>query len=326
MSVKTLLLILGLPALMARPARAEESVIVTDRGLPTGITNPTATPPPPVNSAPYTLPSTMTTAQNNDGLMGVCATALSGLFGMANLVMKEADEENERRGYRDVEDMEPEVQSRVSKNIRAHMSGKCSDLIDKDGKPGPWAHTAISEIREKPDAYVNNDPPDILKLCPGYAKMGKGKGGEREGFWLWVFASIASSESSCNPSIVNPKCNRSDAARTGCKYNANSPPNGDALGLFQLEPNKCGGVSRETLLTAGPNIRCAVRLLGHELLKRDSLMGCNREKNGRHEIINSRDIASSPTYWGPLNACTRHAGDGNAVEKTLKLIPKYTGC
>jgi len=154
---------------------------------------------------------------------------------------------------------------------------------------------------------VWNEPDDIISMCPGYKTM---KPEKREGFWLWVFASMASSESSCRPWLVNRKCNRADAARTGCKYNSNSPPNGDAIGLFQLEPKRCSGAPESELIKPLVNFRCAVKVLGGELLTRNNLEGCT----GRQ------------TYWAPLNKCTRHAGDAGALRKTRALIPKFKGC
>lgn len=300
------------PPLHAQTAPGDLPVQVIDRSAPTGVMTPEtpATPPLPVSTGvpvpaatPGTDPSMLTS------MLGACGSALSGLFGTGSLIRKEADEENERRGYREVEGLDEDVQQDVARKIRANMPGDCSNLVDKDGKFGPWAHTAIQEIRDRKSSYVDNEPRDILRLCPGYKGMNKEK---REGFWLWVFASIASSESSCNPKVVNPKCNRTDAANKGCRYNPNSPPNGDALGLFQLEPRRCEGANREELLQPLVNVRCAVKVLGGELSRRNNLQGCNS--------------GGSATYWGPLNGCTTHAGDGSAKAKTLALIPKFSGC
>jgi hypothetical protein len=188
----------------------------------------------------------------------------------------------------------------------ATLEKGCSNFIDSEGRLGPWGRTIQVELRENADAYADNEPPDVLKWCPGYKTMSKDW---RERFWIWTFASIASSESSCNPTAVNPKCNRSDAARTGCKYNPNSPPNGDAIGLFQLEPRRCQRSDEKALMNALQTSRCAARVLAGELRARDTLLDYKRE-----------------TYWGPLRGNTGHRGDASGRDKMLAKLGSFKGC
>ena len=90
---------------------------------------------------------------------------------------------------------------------------KCQAFIDENGQLGEWGVQLLQTI-----SRVDNDcffqQLDVTGLCPRFPQMNRI---EKSKFWVWVFASIAQKESSCNPS-----------AQTRGFY-------GEADGLFQLE-------------------------------------------------------------------------------------------
>lgn len=247
------------------------------------------------------------------GIIGVCGTLLNSLFApnsKSNVsdisdTSDELDRYNESLGnQRDTGWSDDDVAYMGRQG--ADLGANCANFIDKEGRVGPLGREIQTQIRNYPESYSNNDPPDVLRLCPGYSSMAKE---ERERFWVWTFAMLAKQESSCSPVAINRKCNRQDAARTGCKYNPNSPPNGDAIGLFQLWEPACPGKSTAALMNPYVNSRCAVHVLAGELEKRDTLT-----------------TNQTNTYWGPFRANTRHAGDARGNAGFVANLGAFRGC
>jgi len=138
----SLLLILSSPALRAQGAD-EQPAMVTNRALPTGVTSTeTTAQPAPVITNGATLPLTQTN-NDNSSLMAVCGNALASVASTFMNLRKKTDEELERQGYQPIEDLYTGARDEVVRNIRANMSGGCSNFIDKDGNFGPWAHATI---------------------------------------------------------------------------------------------------------------------------------------------------------------------------------------
>lgn len=314
------------PTLAAPDAMAYEAYCRNNPAACAPATSQLATPMP---NSTADVAAQLAREQQLAGFMQSCISTLGALLGGSNnqnnidsaeLIMDEADEINEQRGWRPAEGISPELATEVGtateeafplmEGVDPNATG-CNRFISRDGKLGPWGAVALEEIRKFPDSFANNVPRDVASMCPNYTGFSKER---REMFWVWAMMSISYSESSvegqmCNPRAANRKCNRSDAARTGCRYNANSPPNGDALGLFQLEPRRCGGANEEQLFKPGVSTRCAARVLAGEMVKRDTLS------------TNQRD-----TYWGPLRCNTRHSGDARAATKTVNHMMKFPGC
>ncbi|MBO9666987.1 MAG: hypothetical protein J7501_09255 [Bdellovibrio sp.] len=182
----------------------------------------------------------------------------------------------------------------IGRDVKATMAPSCDRFMNEDGKMGGWGQKALSLIKGKPSSFGENIPGDIKQWCPNYPKMSSS---QRELFWVWAMMSMASSEASCDAGAKN--------------VNA---PNGTAMGLFQLEYNKCP--KARDLYNANDNIECAVDLLAKELENRDDLMTpTSKGKEG--------------TYWGPLRSDDwnkKRGGDIKGARKTRAIMVKYRYC
>ena len=208
------------------------------------------------------------------------------------------EERNKAGNIYDDASIDHDTAMEVGHDIDANMQKGCSQFMDNQGRMGPWGSWALQMIKDKPSSFGENVPDDIKKWCPNYPKMNTS---QRELFWVWAMMSMASSEASCNPKADNPNA-----------------PNGTAIGLFQLEYNKCpkASRSRDDLHNPKHNITCAVDLLSNELQNRDSLMTPTSK-------------GSRGTYWGPLRSDDwnkARGGDISGAQKTRSIMKKYRYC
>jgi hypothetical protein len=176
---------------------------------------------------------------------------------------------------------------------------ECNKFIstDESGGYGPWGNEIISYLKEKGDdsIFFNNGLSGMkegVAACSNWDKMDKN---EKEHFWVWVMASIAHIESTCNPK-----------ARNG------NATNGAAVGLLQLDERssarKWRGHNCDVKSVAEPknNLRCGLDIL-EELLK---------GKDG--------DYKSNGEIWGPhSNSYWQHLRkkDGGDISDLIKLNP-----
>lgn len=268
--------------------------------------NTTATPTTTTNPA---LIQPQSSGNSNAGMIlaGFGAACLGALAVLSGKNSQTADEieaaayrANDEAGYQDDDSLDGDFRRSLGRDMAARFTGSCQQkFIDKDGRLGPWGRIVRDEIRERKSEFVKNEPPDVMQMCPGYKNMDEKK---REEFWIHAFMSLASPESSCNEGARNPNA-----------------PNGTAKGLFQLEKPVCDGVNvRGDLYDGQVNTRCAVRLLGVELARRDNLMSPT-----------SRARDSRRTYWGPLRTDDHNrarGGDIQGAKKFRGLIAQFPGC
>ncbi len=234
-------------------------------------------------------------------IIGVCNALLGSKVGknaetsrqIARNLDQQAYEERAARGYEYDREWSEESSREIGTAAHASFQAGCDQFMNEEGKLGVWGDYALQLIRGKPDSFGDKVPTDITTWCPRYPSMGKE---EREMFWVWAMASMASSESSCDPAAVGPRYN------------------GVPLGLFQvwkeMEPDSCQ--SAENLLDPRENIRCAVDQLGMELANRGELMTAERI-----------------TYWGVLRTDDwnlARGGDIEGAQKTRAIMKKYTYC
>lgn len=267
----------------------------------------TTTPPPPATTVNPALISP-SPQNNNNGMVvaGLCGALLAGLVGItatAKEVQDAADVANEKAGFQHDDTLDDTFTKDLARDVNARFNGNCAQMfIDKEGNLGSWGRVVRDEIREKKKQFVENEPPDVMELCPNYKYFSKEEGGKREQFWIHTFMSLASPESSCNQAAAN-----------------HGAPNGTAKGLFQLEARVCDAMQVTGNLYDGQkNTRCAVRLLGAELARRDNLMSPT-----------SRDRDSRRTYWGPLRTDDHNkarGGDIQGAKKFRALVAKFPGC
>ena len=183
--------------------------------------------------------------------------------------------------------------SDIGKLWRTDEKG-CEKFIDKDGKIGPWGAVALEKMQDPTLKHVfdTNVPADITQFCPEFPGMSAAR---KQYFWLWFMASLAKPESSCRAGAINTQA-----------------PNGDALGLFQLEPKKCYPMSSQDLMDPIKNINCAVKVFGNE-------MSCRRT------IMIDTSHGYCGTYFGELRT-NPFGPDKGAAAQAKVLLSSYPDC
>lgn len=198
------------------------------------------------------------------------------------------------------ERIDREVSARVGTQATTTFAAGCSQFIDREGRLGALGHTALDIIRDDVNrsSFSQNAPPDILQLCPGYRDMDEG---QRDLYWVWILASMASAESSCNPNVAPVRAR-----------------NGEAIGLFQLERTSCGSRNDE-LREPALNIRCAVNMLATELRGRATLTSAT--STGR--------VSQGATYWGVLRNDDYNLARGHDIQggqRARAMMSQYAYC
>lgn len=200
----------------------------------------------------------------------------------------------EKEGFIYEKNLDRNLAKEIGGDASAKFAKGCDHFINKEGQLGAWGSYTLQQIKDKPDSFGLNVPDDITKWCPNYPKMTKD---QRELYWVWIIMSMASSESSCNPTNDN-----------------RNAPNGTAIGLLQVWKPVCP--KARDLHVPYQNIQCGVDLLAKELQNRDTLMTPTSK-------------GSEGTYWGPLRSDDwnkRRGGDIAGAQKTRGLMSQYRYC
>jgi len=99
------------------------------------------------------------------------------------------------------------------------FKGACNKFINEDGTIGPHGTAVLNAIKKVDDedgACFYNGGIDISELCPRFEEFSKL---QKDHFWVWVFASMAKVESTCQSYAIGPAKYLKDIA----------------VGYFQLE-------------------------------------------------------------------------------------------
>lgn len=224
-------------------------------------------------------------------------------FGLLNLsaVMRANMDFNDRSGFKKYRGFRDSDARAVGSDInqRYGSSAGCQKFINKKGEVGPWGRVALKEIEKSNNVefYETATPRGISKFCPNFNNMDAER---RKLFWIWVLASMADPESSCNPREV---------ARG---------PNGNAVGLFQLDPNACRIMnfhfSESDLQEPSNNIRCAVSRLRRDL-------ECQKTF-----VTETSYDAQKCMHWGVMRGPTVASVDRSGARKFESLVPQYSDC
>ncbi len=228
------------------------------------------------------------------GMITNCLQGLaSNLDGYAQMSALQAtvDAADEKMGFQPYPGVRRRSNPRYYRSVVNGLSDQvagCQQFINDKMEIGHWGRVALEEMKKHEDIYKFKVPGDISSFCPNFSAKNEDT---RLRFWIWFFASVAAPESSCNPGIVG------------------RGPNGNAIGLFQLEPAACAKVnmyySEHDLQRAEPNIRCAVALFARELRNRPTIMiGTSRGELG--------------TYWGTLRNDNYNAARGADITAHLR--------
>lgn len=194
------------------------------------------------------------------------------------------------------------------RNGLPHFNSDCTSFIRSNGTYGPWGVTIRDYIVAKGGAdsrFFSDALPgmeSIPRTCPRWGQLSEQ---EKMKFWVWVMASIAQVESSCNTRSVN----------LGRVPNPNDRPRG----LFQLNTLKsnrswrgpnCGFPSgAENVYNATNSIKCSMDIMD-ELLKGQS---GEYKSNGK--------IFPTNSYWEKLRP--NHSSNGGPIGR---LIRQYAPC
>lgn len=204
------------------------------------------------------------------GVVGMCAKMFSSLQQSALGIRDAANKANDEAGYQYDESLNREFTTSYGATGAATFAKGCDRFINESGQLGPWGRTALSTIRNHP--VFSNPDIDVTAICPKYNGFDRQ---QRDTFWVWVFMSMASKESSCNEGTVAKGVHA------------------QAVGLFQLHGNQCPGDMRN----GHNNTSCAVSMLADELNRRRRLVSrCSSNCDGE-------DLGTAEaTYWAVLRA------------------------
>ncbi len=185
------------------------------------------------------------------------------------------------------------------------FSEKCMKFIDRFGAYGPYGFEVSEYILSQPDSssrFLNKDIPGMVSdpgTCPKWKSFDNN---QKIQFWVWVMASIAHTESSCDPNSVN-------RGRV-------PDPSDRPRGLFQLNTLKskrswrgpnCGFSSKVAdVLNPKNNIRCAMDIMD-ELLK-----------GSEGEYKSNGKIYPTNSYWQKLR---KKDPAGGTIAKLIKTYP-----
>lgn len=173
---------------------------------------------------------------------------------------------------------------------------QCDNFISSDGNGdyGPWGDTVVSYIRAtgEDSEFLKDDIFKFETICPSWKNLNRA---EREHVWVWIMASIAKVESTCNPK-----------ARNG------QSTNGVAVGLLQLDEKKAARSWRgeackiPSVLQPENNIKCGLDIM-EEMLK---------GKEGDYKSNGSIYGKGSNSYWQHLKK-----KDGGGIVDLISLNP-----
>ncbi|PIK14199.1 hypothetical protein [Halobacteriovorax sp. JY17] len=187
-----------------------------------------------------------------------------------------------------------------------YFNEKCTNFIKSDGTEGAWGELVTNYIDEAggPDSLFLDDEVRGMTAAPGTCPNWYNLNTEqRKRFWVWMMASIAQVESSCDKDKVN----------TGRVPNGADRPRG----LFQLNTLKknrswrggnCKFPSGATHTNQPRNqVRCSMDIM-HELLK---------GKSGEYK--SNGKIFPTNSYWEKLRP--GHSSTGGPIGKLVRKFP-----
>lgn len=142
------------------------------------------------------------------------------------------------------------------------VDNRCEAFVTPEGMLGEHGIYARDLVLE--DARIRDllTTAAINDICPNYPNLSEN---DRALMWTLVVTTMANFESSCNPRALNPKY-LADGSR-----NPHGPPNGDAIGYFQLHRGSEGNYSSEGICEDGDgsdamrSIRCVLGMITHQV-------------------------------------------------------------
>lgn len=187
-----------------------------------------------------------------------------------------------------------------------YFSKKCESFIKADGTLGDWGrmiYDYIEETEVQKDMFLYDEIKGMTArpyTCPNWYNLNEE---QRKRFWVWMFASIAQVESSCDPVQVN----------NGIVPDATDRP----TGLFQLNQQKsarqwrgpnCKFPSGHTETIKVKNqIRCSMDIMFDILLAKKGIYRANGK------------IFPTNSYWEKLRG--NHSQTGGPIGELVRNYP-----
>lgn len=175
--------------------------------------------------------------------------------------------------------------------------GVCEDFIQSDGSYGSWGKEVVSYFDSHDSSlFLKDEFPGMragISSCPNWHNMNQD---QRKHYWVWVMASIARVESTCNPMARNGKATH-----------------GVAVGLMQLNEKpsarkwRGGNCRGAEVLSVRKNLHCSLDIMSELLSAAD----------GRYESNGQLWGKGSASYWKRL----REESDGGEIGEFIRLHP-----
>lgn len=224
----------------------------------------------------------------------------------SDAMVPEGANENQIRAYRQQHGLSEDgsrdfsTYGNITRGIRniSPFGKRADEKLSKNFDPGgPWANEIGSAIRElgPQSRLLSNPPPDVVSLCPGFAKLSQDS---KIILWTSILDAMAMSESSHDPSVTFP---------TGV--------NVISRGLLQISwasarghGARCRNVTGDSLHNPIVNLGCGVKILEDNLRKRSNLFSDetyywsvvrpNKDRAGYKRLMNRLNtLKANPQRW-----------------------------
>ncbi len=165
------------------------------------------------------------------------------------------------------------------------VNKNCTRFINERGEFGNWGAYLMNRInpQEHPQLFADHYA-DLDMVCPRFREMNEA---DKKNFWVWLIASMANFESSCNERVKAQGVN------------------GIAAGLLQLHLGKeyAYGCRRGMdSLDGVQNLECGLTILGRDLARTGKIFPSNKN------------------YWQVLRPQSKPG------QKTLRVAREYKPC
>jgi hypothetical protein len=191
----------------------------------------------------------------------------------------------------------PRGRSRPRRHKHYHASGQhyrrqsvpkpCAPFIRSDESMGPWGKIVAnaifaSQYKEQFMNDVGGESNGMAYYCPAFADSGQTDENKLRA-WAAFWGIIAARESTCRPTLFQPKGTAGNPHAGYGLYTLIASP---AIRSHQAECANIGSVAGQTA--------CALRIMG------DTQFRTRHHARARHHV--GHGVRSAGSYWGPIRA------------------------
>lgn len=187
-----------------------------------------------------------------------------------------------------------------------YFNEKCTGFIKRNGEEGEWGKIITDYIEEKGGKDSNFLDDEVRgmtaqpRTCPNWYNLNTE---ERKRFWIWMMASIAQVESSCDKNQVN----------TGAVPNSSDRPRG----LFQLNTLKKNRSWRGENCKFPSGSADTIKPRNQILCSMDIMNELLKGRKGMYKA--SGRIFPTNSYWEKLRP--DHSSTGGPIGKLVRKFP-----